>query len=96
MSFKKKSEEVATKQIKVDRVKMDKNGNPRFTLNVNGVDIYGCSFIEGEKNGKAFKFISFPNYKGTDGKYYNNAFVKLTDEEVNEIETTLHRILDAE
>lgn len=48
-----------------------------FDMEVNGVTIYGCKVVEG-KNGD---FISFPSHKGKDGKYYNHAWVKLSDED---------------
>lgn len=48
-----------------------------FDVVINGVTIYGCKVVEG-KNGD---FISFPSHKGKDGKYYNHAWVKLSDED---------------
>ena len=48
-----------------------------FTLELNGVTIYNCRVATG-KNGD---FISFPQYKGSDGKYYNNVYVSLSDED---------------
>lgn len=65
------------KDYKVDYVKMDSKDRVRFSLTVNGVTVYGCNVVEG-KNGD---FISFPSYKGKDGKYYNHAYIPLTDEE---------------
>lgn len=57
-------------------------------LEINGVKIYGCRYIEG-KNGD---FISFPSYKAKDGKYYSHAYadldeaaVKLIDEQIDEL-----------
>jgi DNA-binding cell septation regulator SpoVG len=52
-----------------------------FDMEVNGVTIYGCKVVEGSKG----DFISFPSHKGKDGKYYNHAWVKLTDEQSKEI-----------
>lgn len=49
-----------------------------FTLNVDRVSIYGCRIVSG-KNGD---FISFPSRKGSDGKYYNHAYINLTDREL--------------
>lgn len=65
------------KDYSVDRVKMDSKGRVRFALTVNGVTVYGCNVVEG-KNGD---FITFPSYKGKDGKYYNHAYIPLTDKE---------------
>lgn len=52
-----------------------------FDVEINGVTIYGCKVVEG-KNGD---FISFPSHKGKDGKYYNYAYIKLTDEQAKDI-----------
>lgn len=48
-----------------------------FDVVINGVTIYGCKVVEG-KNGD---FVSFPSHKGKDDKYYNYAYIKLTDEQ---------------
>lgn len=48
-----------------------------FDMEVNGVTIYGCRVVEGSKG----DFISFPSHKGKDGKYYNYAYVKLSDDD---------------
>lgn len=69
------------KDYSVDRVKMDSKDRVRFSLTVNGVTVYGCIVMEG-KNGD---FISFPSYKGKDGKYYNHAYIPLTDKEQESI-----------
>lgn len=65
------------KEYSVDHVKMDSTDRVRFALTVNGVTVYGCNVVEG-KNGD---FISFPSYKGKDGKYYNHVYIPLTDKE---------------
>lgn len=52
-----------------------------FDVVINGVTIYGCKVVEG-KNGD---FISFPSHKGKDGKYYNHAYIKLSDEAAADI-----------
>lgn len=52
-----------------------------FDMVVNGVTIYGCKVVEGSKG----DFISFPSHKGKDGKYYNHAWVKLSDEDSQKI-----------
>lgn len=65
------------KSYGVSRVKMDAKGRVRFALTVNDITVYGCNVVEG-KNGD---FISFPSYKGSDGKYYNHVYVPLTESE---------------
>jgi DNA-binding cell septation regulator SpoVG len=52
-----------------------------FDLELNGVSIYGLKVVEGSKG----DFISWPSHKGKDGKYYNYAWCKLSDEQQNEI-----------
>lgn len=74
------------KDYSVDHVKMDSKDRVRFALTVNGVTVYGCNVVEGN-NGD---FISFPSYKGKDGKYYNHAYIPLTDKEQE------HILLDVE
>ena len=60
-----------------------------FDMEVNGVTIYGCKVIEG-KNGD---FISFPSHKGKDGKYYNHAWVKLSDDDTAAIVKQVEEML---
>lgn len=48
-----------------------------FTLIANGIAIYSCRVASGS-NGD---FVSFPQYKGKDGKYWNYAYYKLTAED---------------
>ena len=48
-----------------------------FTLRINGVTIYDCRVATG-KNGD---FISFPQYKGKNGVYYNTAYAQLSEED---------------
>ena len=62
-----------------------------FDVNINGVSIYGCRFVEG-KNGD---FISFPSYKGSDGKYYSHAYIKLDEATVSLIDEQIDKLLEA-
>lgn len=57
------------------------NDTVYFDVDINGVMIYGCKVIEGSKG----DFISFPSHKGKDGKYYNHAYIKLSDAQTKEI-----------
>lgn len=74
--------------LKVLRAKEYK-GTTFLDLEVNGVKIYGCRYVEG-KNGD---FISFPSYKGNDGKYYNHAYVELDEAMVSLIDEELDKLL---
>ena len=74
--------EVRDSAVQNVRVVDGKNGDLIFfTLVINGVTIYNCRVATG-KNGD---FISFPQYKGTNGTYYNNAYVSLSDEDSKKI-----------
>lgn len=61
-----------------------------FTLTINGVTIYNCRVVTG-KNGD---FISFPQYKGSNGKYYNNVYVSLSDEDSSRILEEIQKQID--
>lgn len=52
-----------------------------FNMALNGVTIYGCRVVEG-KNGD---FISFPQSKGKDGKYYHVAYAYISNEDQKKI-----------
>ena len=74
--------EVREHEVKNVRVVEGKNGDlVFFTLVINGVTIYNCRVASG-KNGD---FISFPQYKGSNGTYYNDAYVALSNEDSDKI-----------
>ena len=77
------------KNIEVANVKEWSDNNITFTLIVNGVSIYGCRIVEG-KNGD---FVSFPSRKGNDGKYYAHAYIKLSTQDVDTIESLISTML---
>lgn len=79
--MKKKEEQSVAIDAKVTRAKQFKDGGVVFDMQVNGVSIYGCRVIESKKG----DFVSFPSYKGSDGKYYSHAWVKLSDEDTKAI-----------
>lgn len=60
-----------------------------FDLELNGVSIYGLKVVEGSKG----DFISWPSHKGKDGKYYNYAWCKLSDEQQKEIIHQVEKML---
>lgn len=67
-----------------------------FDIIINDVKIYGCFYREGkDKNGNDYTMISFPSHKGSDGKYYSYAYVKLTDEQVDAISKDIEKVLNA-
>lgn len=84
--------EVRSMEVKNVRVVAGKNGDlVFFTLELNGVTIYNCRVATG-RNGD---FISFPQYKGSDGKYYNNVYVSLSDEDSAKILEEIQKQIDA-
>lgn len=78
------STKMQAEAIKVDsmdvrnvRVISTKNGDlVFFTLVLNGVFINNCKVATG-KNGD---FVGFPQYKGSDDKWYNTVYCPLSDE----------------
>ena len=83
--------------IKIDSYKVlravtvGEKANVLFDLELNGVRIYGLSVVEG-KNGD---FISFPQRKGKDGKYYSYAWANLSDKDAADILSEVENMLNA-
>ena len=89
-----KNQESQTYDVKVTRAKETKEGQVVFDMVVNGVTIYGCWYREGvDKKGNDYQLISFPSHKGKDGKYYNHAYIKLTDDQTKEIISQIENML---
>lgn len=68
----------------------------RFNAKVNGVTIYGMQYITyTDKNGKKTSFVSFPSYKGSDGKFYNDCYfpIKNNSKELQTIENQISDLL---
>lgn len=57
------------------------------------VTIFNLTWIEGEKNGKEYKFVSMPQRKGSDGNYYNICRVGISDDLLSDIESQLSDML---
>ncbi len=56
----------------VSKAKEVKEGRARFNLTINGITIYGMWLSEyTNSKGEEKTAISFPQYKGSDGKYYD-------------------------
>ena len=53
-----------------------------FTLVLNGVEIHNCKVGE-RKDGNSF--ISFPSYKGKDGKWYSYVYFKFAEADTEAI-----------
>lgn len=83
--------EIREHEVSNVRVIDTKNGDMvLFTLAVNGVTIYNCRVATG-KNGD---FISFPQYKGSNGSYYNNVYVAISDEDSKKILAEVQKAID--
>lgn len=83
--------EIREHEVKNVRVVEGKNGDVVFfTLMINGVTIYNCRVATG-KNGD---FISFPQYKGSNGTYYNNVYVSISDEDSAKILEEIQKAID--
>ena len=93
MAIKGKKKEEAKDQaldIKVTRAKdfsEDGKTTIAFDMVVNGVTIYGCYYREGtKKDGSEYAMVAFPSRKDAKSeKYYNHAYVKLSDDDVENI-----------
>lgn len=87
-------EEQVKNEIKVTRVKELENAI-MFDMVVNHVTIYGCSYrtLTRKDNGEEFAKIGFPSRKGSDGKYYSHVSVKLSQDDVADIEKQIEGLL---
>ena len=77
--------------VVIRAIKFD-DGNINFDMAVNDVTIYGCRWVVTDKS----EFVGFPNKKGKDGKYYNNVYVALSDEDEKTIKSMIDRLLACE
>lgn len=76
-----KTEELKIDSYKVTRAKMWDNGGVTFDMILNGIHIYGANVVEG-KNGD---FISLPQRKGSDGKYYSIVYARFSEKDQKDI-----------
>ena len=61
--------------LRVKDARTKSGGCVYFDIKINGVTIYGCRVVEGQKT----DFIGYPSQKGNDGKWYNIVYVPLAD-----------------
>lgn len=82
-------------QIIVTRVNQLDNGVIMFDAKVNSVTIYGCSYrVLQRKDGSGeFGKVGFPSKKGSDGKWYNEAYFFITEDDLESIEKQLEEKL---
>lgn len=89
----------------VEKARTTKNDKiVMLNLDVNGVKISGAMLKEVKvtKDGKKYKkgdtayILSFPNYKGNDGNYYNHCFAPVSDESLKSVIDQTKKLLSAE
>lgn len=91
-----KTEEAVNHQCIVKRVKDLGDDKPIMCdIQINGVMIYGCQYktFQRKDGSGEFSIIDFPKRKGKDDKWYNIAYVKLTDDDVENIEKQIEGLL---
>lgn len=89
-----KQEREVTYEVKVTRAHELENC-VMFDVEVNGVTIYGCNYrtLERKDGSGEFIKIGFPSRKGSDGKYYSQAYFKVTDEIAADIESQIDKLI---
>lgn len=91
---KKKEQQDVQYNVKVRRAHEFKSGDIGFDVDVNGVTLYGLTYLNEnpERNIKS-AFVSFPSRKGSDGKYYNMYYFKISDDMLKDIEKQIEEVL---
>lgn len=90
------TKEIIKHTIKVSKAVECKNGAILVDLDINGVDVNGAFYKEGVKDGKEWSLIQFPQYKGTNGKYYNYCWCPLSKGDLANIERQIKELLKQE
>lgn len=81
------------KVLKIAGISDDKK-KIRFNAQVNGVYIYGMSYIEYvTKEGKPGSMIAFPSYKANNDKFYNVVWIPISRELQNDIEKQISDLM---
>ena len=92
-------EEVKQLEITVKRAKDfsdDEKTSIAIDLEVNGVTIYNCWYREGKKkDGTDYSMVAFPSREDpkNKGKYYNHAYVKLSNEDIENIAYQIEQLI---
>lgn len=71
------------------------NGAVGFNAIVNGISIYGMTYRTiNDRNGKGeVSFIGFPARKGSNEKYYNHVWFKISEEDIPRFEKLIDKSL---
>ncbi len=74
----------------VIRARVLNSGSVVADLKINGIIIYGCFVVETKKG----DFISLPQQKGSDGKYYSIVWAKLSKQDTEDIIAEIEKKLN--
>lgn len=81
------------KVLKIAGISDDKK-KIRFNATINGVYVYGMSYIEYvTKEGKPGSMIAFPSYKANNDKFYNVVWIPISRELQNDIEKQISDLM---
>lgn len=85
--------DIVTLQVKSAR--QFNNGRVGFTLECNGITIYNMiAFPYNDKEGNEQWGVSFPQKKGSDGKYYNEVWFPINEEVRKDILDMIDEVLE--
>ena len=98
MALKKADEKKEAAQgfnIEVTRAKRLESGSIGFDMTVNGIKIYGCfaKTVKSKKTGEDVDLVSFPQYKGTNGNYYDYVWFPMTLKDKDNIIDQINSLL---
>lgn len=79
--------------FKVIRAREGKGSVVYFDAEINGLTVYGMKVVP-LKDGSG-DFVSFPSYKGNDGKFYNVVYASFRDDTARSILDAVQEALDA-
>lgn len=85
-----KRETIEVKEYSILRVKVFDNGGVVADIKINGISIYGVRVVEGSKG----DFLSFPQRKGADGKYYSIVYCPLSNDDQTMLLNAIERALN--
>lgn len=74
----------------VIRARVLDSGSVVVDLTINGINIYGCFVVETEKG----DFISLPQRKGSDGKYYSIVWARFSKQDTEDIIAEIEKKLN--
>lgn len=81
-------------KVTVTKAKEIKDGKVTFDCEANGIKIYSCWYNEYKtKDGKDGTMLSFPSYKGSDGKYYNYVWFPISQELKDDIIAQIEKLV---